>query len=169
LTEKPPPPPPPPPVDPEPASPPLADPDERPRLLTIGCILTWVGCAIGLAGGLSLFMVDEDSSYFDNLDPDVDRADAASALHTIGVGLSIWCVLVAVVAVVAYRGAKWAAVTLLVMGIVFAVIGFLNLLAGNPYGLFAPIWALGAAYLVSRHPSSRAWYDAVAERRAAGA
>ena len=165
-------PPPPPPIEPDPGpepGPEPADPDVRPRLLKIGCALTWLGCVIGIVGGVSLVMVDEDSSYFDNLDPEVDRADAAAALQTIGIALAIWCVAVAVVAFLAFRGARWAATTLLIMAIVFAAIGLLNLLAGNPYGLLAPLWALGAGYLVARHPTSRAWYDAVASRRAGAA
>lgn len=141
----------------------------RPGHVTAGCVLAWVGAGLGILFGL-LFLVLHNSALL--LDPltdqmrqagmSIDRSETASLLQTVGIIMTLWCLAVAVVAGFAFRRARWAAITLLVMAGCSVAIGLVNLLAGNPAGLIQSAWSLVSALLVIR--GGQAWY-AAAHRR----
>jgi hypothetical protein len=141
---------------------------DRPPAVVAGCVMAWVGGTVGLVVGVFLLFMPTNSPALDAYSPS-DRAHVASALHVVGGTLIVWCPIVILVALFAFRGARWAPIALLVMAGVYAVASIASVVSGSDaQGGLSLIWALASAGLVYAVPSSRAWFKAKqAERRAA--
>lgn len=138
----------------------------RPWTVLVGCILAWVGGAFGVLSGAYSLTLDEGSQFIDDLPDDVDRADALATIQLNASMLLGWCLIVVVMAFLAFRGARWAAITLLVMAGVVSLVALLNLLlAGSVTGLPGLVWSVGSAVLIYRTKASKDWYDAHAAAR----
>ncbi len=87
---------------------------DRPPAVFAGCVMAWVGDIIGLVVGIFLLFMPSNSPALDAYSPS-DRAHVASALHVVGGTLIVWCPIVILVAVFAFRGARWAPLALMVM------------------------------------------------------
>lgn len=140
---------------------------DRPPLVFAGCVMAWVGDVLGFIIGIFLLFIRSDSSALDTVAAS-DRAHVASALHGVGAALVVWCPLVIIVATFAFRGAKWAAMTLAAMACVYVLASLVGLLGGSAaQGGLGLIWTLVSAGLVYVVPSSRAWFNANASSRPA--
>lgn len=123
-----------------------------------------LGGAVGFVIGLFLLSLSADSPALNGLAP-VDRADTAEALRTVGAISVVWCPLVMVAAYFAYRGARWAAWTLVGMAAVYVVASFIGTRTGNsatPGGI-GLIWALTSAALVYVTRPAREWFRVMSE------
>ncbi len=140
---------------------------KRPGTVLAGCILAWVGSVFGLLLGVLFLSLSENSSVFDDLDGDMNRADLVDALRITGGVLLAWCLVVFVLAVLAFRGAKWAAITLVVMAGVMAAFGLIGVVSGSGQGVLGLLWAAASATLIYLNRPAKQWYAAVADRRAA--
>jgi hypothetical protein len=140
---------------------------ERPTLVFAGCIMAWVGSAIGLLIGAFLVTISSTAPALDTVAA-ADRADMASALHLVGGILLVWCPLVIVVAMFAYRGARWAALTLVGMAGAYLVMSIVSLATSSTaQGGLALLWTAVSAGLVFAPPTSRAWFNRMAASHAA--
>jgi hypothetical protein len=151
--------------------PPLPDPDstllERPSWVFAGCVMAWVGGVLGCIIGGFLVSIASTSPALDTVAA-ADRADVASSLHVVGGILLVWCPLVIIVAVFAYRGARWAALTLVGMAGAYGVASIVSLMTSSTaQGGLALVWAAVSAGLVYLPPSSREWFNRMTARRAA--
>ena len=144
--------------------PPLSDPSpryvERPWTVFAGTVMAGVGGVVGLVLGLFLLSMSTSSTALAPVAVE-DRADLVRGIHLVGAISSIWCPIVVVAAVFAFRGARWAALTLVAMagiyGLVSVAASVLNSTAQGGIGL---IWALVSAALVYGSQGARAWFRA---------
>lgn len=110
----------------------------RPRAVTAGCIMAWVGCTVLM---LAAFMVPA------------------------GV-LALLALVLLVVSGAAFLGHKWAATGLVVLAAVCVVAAGVGLLTAlSTWLLNAAIWSVVSASLVRYRESAREWYAALAEYR----
>lgn len=141
----------------------------RPGTVLAGCIMAWVGSAIGLAMGLFFVTITEDSAVFDDYDFGMSRSDAVTMFQLTGGFMIVWCLLVIVMAVFAFRGARWAALALLVMAGLTTVMTLVNAFTGGGGGGFAGVaWAVASALLIYQSQSAKEWFAAKAAQRRAG-
>lgn len=140
----------------------------RPGTVIGGCIMAWVGSAIGLVMGLFFVTITEDSQIFDDYDFGMSRSDAVTMFQLTGAFTIFWCLLVAVMAVFAFRGARWAAIALVVMAGITTVMTLINAFSGGGGGGFAAVaWSVTSAALIYQTQSAKRWFEAkAAERRA---
>lgn len=145
-------------------------PDDYPRIISrpssvfAGCVMAGLGGAVGLMIGLFLLSLSASSPALAGLPP-ADRADTAQALRLVGAVSVVWCPLVMVAAYFAYRGARWAAWTLVGMATVYvlaAIIGSSTGSSATPGGI-GIIWALASAALVYATRPAREWFRAMNE------
>jgi hypothetical protein len=135
----------------------------RPGTVLAGCILAWVGSVFGVLVGLLLLSVSEDSPLFDEVDLGMSRADAVDAMHLAGGFLAGWCLVVAVMAVLAFRGVKWAAIALVVMAGLMVVLSLLSMVgSGGIQSLVGLLWSVGSAALIYLNRPAKAWFEAKA-------
>jgi hypothetical protein len=145
---------------------PPADRSTRPVTVLIGCIMAWVGSAVGLLMGALFLSITEDSALFDDVDLDMNRADTVDVLNLAGAFLVGWCLIVVVMAFLAFRGAKWAAITLLAMaGIMVALTLVSMVTGGGGQGIVGLIWAGVSAALIYLNRPAREWFAAKAEAK----
>jgi hypothetical protein len=145
---------------------PSADRPSRPVTVIIGCIMAWVGSAVGILIGALFLSITEDSALFDDVDLDVNRADAVDVLNLTGAFLLGWCLIVVVMAFLAFRGAKWAAITLLVMaGIMIALTLVTIVSGGGGQGVIGLLWSLASAALIYLNRPAKEWFAAKAEAK----
>jgi hypothetical protein len=158
--------------DPDFRFPPL--PDETPRALArptavfAGCVMAWVGSVVGLAIGSVLITIDSGSPALDSVAP-ADRADVASSLAIWGTILVVACPIVIVAAWFAFRGVKWAALTLVGMAGAYLVAAVVSLASGTgSSGGLGLLWTMVSAGLLYANATARRWFDAMtaARRRA---
>jgi hypothetical protein len=141
-------------------------PVERPPTVLAGCVMAWVGGVIGFIIGGFLLSISSTSPALDTVSPP-DRASTASALHIVGGTLVVWCPIVVVVAVFAYRGARWAALTLVGMAVAYALSSIVSLVTSSTsQGGLGLIWTAVSAGLLCIPRPSREWYNSMAARRA---
>jgi hypothetical protein len=145
--------------------PPYREPSSRPATVTAGCVMAWIGGAIGLLGGIALGALPSDAQVFERFD---DPEAAASTLRTTGYFYAAWCVVVLVLAVLAFLGRRWAAVSLLVMAGALLLLTLFAAIQGQPTGLWSGLWSLLSALLIYRIGDSKAWFDRMAARSPAG-
>lgn len=144
---------------------PSSDP-RRPWTVLVGCILAWVGSAIGVLLSAVALTLNEDSEILDDLPAGTDRADALATIQLQAGVLLVWCLAVLVLTFFAYRRARWAAITLLVLAGLVALAVLLNLLlGGSAAGLPILAWSVASAVLIYRTQASRDWFDARAAAR----
>jgi hypothetical protein len=140
---------------------------DRPPPVVTGCVMAWVGDTVGFVVGVFLLSIPSDSPALDTYAPS-NRANVASALHVIGGSLMVWCPIVIIVAVFAFRGARWAALTLVAMAGAYALASIASVVSGsNAQGGLSLIWTLASAGLVYGVPSSRQWFKVKAAERQA--
>jgi hypothetical protein len=138
---------------------------DRPASVYAGCVMAWIGSVIGLIIGGFLVSIASTSPALDTVAAP-DRADVASSLHVVGGILLVWCPIVIVVAVFAYRGARWAALTLLGMAGAYVLASIVSLATNSTaQGGLALIWTAVSAGLVYVPRSSREWFAAMGARR----
>ena len=125
---------------------------KRPVTLVIGCVMAWVGGGLGLIGGIILGALPADADFFTKRFD--DPAAAASVVHTVGYLYAAWSLAVIVVAVFAFLGRRWAALTLVVMAAVILVLTLISALRGPSTGIISGIWSAVSAALVYRRPVS---------------
>jgi hypothetical protein len=126
-----------------------------------GCVLAWVGATVGVLSGLFFISVDENSQIFDDLAGGMSRSEAADVMQVTGILTLVWCLVVAVVAIFAFRAARWAGIALLVMAGLVGLLTVYNLLAaGGGSGVVGFAWSAASAYLVYLHPRSKEWFAA---------
>ena len=140
----------------------------RPGTVVAGCIMAWVGSAIGLVMGLFFVTITEDSAIFDDYDFGMSRSDAVTMFQLTGGFMIVWCLLVIAMAIFAFRGARWAALTLLVMAGITAVMTLVNAFSGGGGGGLAGVaWAVASAFLIYQTRSSKEWFAAKSAQRRA--
>lgn len=130
----------------------------RPGTVLAGCILAWVGAAFGTLVAVLFISASGDSALLDDLTAE-QRAEAAEFFQVVGTVLLIWCPTVMLAAFFAFRRAKWAAVTLVVMGVLWTLICIFNALSGGGFGVvLAVAWTVASITLVYFVRQSREWY-----------
>jgi len=133
---------------------------ERPSSVSAGCLMAGLGGAVGFVIGLFLLSLSADSPALNGLPP-VDRADTAESLGLVGAISVVWCPVVMIAAYFAYRGARWAAWTLVGMAAVYVVASFIGSQTGSsatPGGI-GLIWALTSAALVYATRPAWEWFQ----------
>jgi hypothetical protein len=147
----------------------LVQPPRRPGLVVAGCVMAWLGSTLGLLSGFFFVSLTEDSAVFDDLDMGMSRADAVTLFQITGAFLIVWCLAVAVMAVFAFRGARWAAIALQVMAVVMALVSIANwATSGSPQGAFGMVWALASAALIYQNRPAKDWFAAMTAARRRG-
>ncbi|MBA3309902.1 MAG: hypothetical protein H0U28_07545 [Nocardioidaceae bacterium] len=138
----------------------------RPWTVLVGCILAWVGGALGVFLSAFAFTRNQDSEILDDLPAGTDRGDALAAIQAGAGVLLVWCLIVLVLAFFAFRGVRWAAIALLVLAGLVALAVLLNLLlAGSSAGIPILAWSVASAVLIYRTPASKDWFDVRAAAR----
>jgi hypothetical protein len=139
---------------------------DRPPTVFAGCVMAWIGGVVGCIFGGALVSLAADSPALNSVRA-ADRADFASSLHLVGAIFLVWCPLVIIVAAFAFKGAQWAALTLVGMAVACVLASLVGLATGSSaQGGLGLIWVLASAALVYLPPSSRAWFTSMAARRA---
>jgi hypothetical protein len=134
---------------------------KRPVTVLIGCIMAWIGAGFGILIGLVLLSISEDSSVFDEVDLDMSRSDVVDLMHVTGAFLAALCLIVIVMAVFAFRGAKWAAITLVVMAGIMVVLTLVSMVTGGgAQGAPGLIWSVVSGVLIYLNRPAREWFEA---------
>src|SRR6476619_1224300 len=108
-------------------------PPARPGSVTAGCLMSWIGAAFGGLLGIALIAAAGDKTFQDQAG--VSSSDGAASLRLVGILMILWCILVAALAVKAFRRKRWGAIGLAVMGTAFALFTLFNMVAsGNATG-----------------------------------
>jgi hypothetical protein len=138
---------------------------DRPPTVFAGCVMAWIGGVVGCVFGAALVSLAADSPALKSVAPS-DRADFTSSLHLVGWIFLVWSPLVIVVAAFAYKGAKWAAQTLVGMAVACVLASLVGLATGSSaQGGLGLIWVLASTALVYLPPSSRRWFADMAASR----
>lgn len=132
----------------------------RPGTVLAGCILAWVGSAAGIYTAVVLLTASQQSGLYDGLSAD-QRLEVASVYRLVGILNLIWCPIVILAALFAFRRAKWAAITLVLMAVVWILVNIFNALAGGGFGVvLGVVWTTASVTLVYFLRPSREWYAA---------
>jgi hypothetical protein len=119
--------------------------------------MSWIGATFGGLLGIALIAAAGDKTFQDQAG--VSSSDGAASLRLVGILMILWCILVAALAVKAFRRKRWGAIGLAVMGTAFALFTLFNMVAsGNATGLPGLAWVVAAVVLVLN--KSREWYAA---------
>jgi hypothetical protein len=138
---------------------------DRPPSVFAGCVMAWIGGVGGCVFGAALVSLAADSPALKSVAAS-DRADFTSSLHLVGWIFVVWSPLVILVAAFAYKGAKWAAMTLVGMAVACVLASLVGLATGSSaQGGLGLIWVLASTALVYLPPSSRRWFADMAARR----
>lgn len=138
----------------------------RPGALVGACVLTWamsslVALMMGLTALAMLVARDELFDEFERQQPDFDyqglaRADLAVGAVVVAALVVVWCVAAIVLAALAFRGAAWARIALVVCSIATGVVCLAAAIA-NPLLIVVAIAAAVAAGLLLRRDVAD-WY-----------
>ena len=133
----------------------------RPGAVVAGCVLAWIGSAVGMLAGVFALAISESSDLLDQIADEADRGDAARLMHVSGAVTLVWCLAVAVFAFFAFRRSTWAARALVVMAGIVVALSVINLsVTGSPGAAPALIWSALSAFLVYGAKRSRDWFKA---------
>jgi hypothetical protein len=146
--------------------------DRRPSSVTWACILTWVVCA-GMAGVMVMvslaFVVAREELFaeFERQQPGFDYQGLTHDQIVVGVYaltafVVVWCALAIGFAVVAFKGANWGRVVLLVSTIGAGMLCLVSSLA-NPVLLLVVVVTAVTTWLLLR-PDASAWYRHVSRQ-----
>ncbi len=136
----------------------------RPRAVLAGAVLAWVGTAFGTVIAVAFVTATSSSPLVSGLAPE-QRQNAASFFHVVGIVLMTWCPVVALMAYFAFRRVSWAAMTVVVMGVVWILVSVFAALAGGGAGvLFGVAWTVASVTLIYFARPSRHWYDTAPRR-----
>lgn len=141
----------------------------RPGTVTAGCILAWIGSAIGIIAGIFIAAISSDQDLMEDLLTQLNLTmtteEAANLFQMAGIITAVWCLAVLIISIFAFRRAKWAAITLMVMAAVVAALGVFGMISGGPStGVIQIVWSVLSAVLIYNSRGSKAWYDAKARR-----
>ncbi len=129
----------------------------RPGTLLAGCILTWIGSALGLLFGLLLLGMSGNQDLAEALDA-AGSQDVETIMQVTGSMLALWSLLAAVLAVFTFMGKRWAAIALAVVGALYvALVVFGMVTSGDPTGVVAIAWVVGSLALI--FAGSKAWFE----------
>ncbi|MGH3471028.1 MAG: hypothetical protein ACRDPG_03155, partial [Nocardioidaceae bacterium] len=132
----------------------------RPTKVLVGCIMAWIGGAVGVVGGVFYATIKSDSTVLHAYKVS-DRSAVLHALHVLGPILAVWSVAVIVLAVLAFRRTRWAAVALLAMGIVFILLSAVGSVTGSGgTGIVPFVWVLFSTGLIYGLRDAKAWFKA---------
>jgi peptidoglycan/LPS O-acetylase OafA/YrhL len=132
------------------------DPSMRPGGVVAGCIMCWIGAGFGALLGFALIASAGNADFRDQVGAD---SDATTTLRLFGSLTVVWCLAVAVLAVLAFSRKRWAAVGLLAMAVVYAVLTLvLAVMNGALNGLVGVAYSVAAVVLILN--GSRQWYAA---------
>jgi hypothetical protein len=130
----------------------------RPWTVLAGCLLAWIGATAGAFNGFLLLTLTPSSPALASFSV-ADRTKQVSFFHLLGTGLLIWCLAVMVVAVFAFRRARWAALTLLVLGIIWTLASIFNGLGGAGLGVVLSVgWVVASITLLYFARQSKDWF-----------
>ncbi|MBA2774400.1 MAG: hypothetical protein H0U36_10215 [Nocardioidaceae bacterium] len=131
---------------------------KRPGTLLAGCIMSWIGSAVGLLLGGVFLAASSNDELLDQMASNVDRADAQTFLQTFGGVLLVWSLLTLVFSILAFIGKRWAAIALVVLGGLWVAFNLYALVTGGEaQGLVGIIWVGVASVLVLI--GSKEWFD----------
>lgn len=140
---------------------------ERPTSLVWACALTWLGTGLATVGmGLVVLTVlVTPDLLFEELrrtpqfeDQDLSDATLRSAALGSGAFLLVWSLVAAALAGFAWRGARWARITLLVSASVAAALSLVSALSSIVALL--PLGLCVATLVLLGRPDVRAWFAA---------
>jgi len=144
----------------------------RPRMVSVGCILTWVGATLLLPIAGIWLAVDSNSGFIqpDDTVAEADRADtidtAVNAAHVFGGFIGVWAITLAVFAFFVWRGQKWAATGLLVMATVLLAVTIPSLFTAYVSGtILACAYSFIVVRMVRFAEPAKDWYRALDEAR----
>jgi hypothetical protein len=137
---------------------------ERPQALTWACVLTWVGSAAAfvLMAALIVSLLGDSSIVADARSQNPDLADAGltdtflrNAFYaTAGVAMA-WSAAAAALAVLVWRGVRWAATGLAISAGAAGLMCLLTVIGSLTF--IAPLAVCAAALALLLRPESRAW------------
>lgn len=143
-----------------------AQPLKRPGSVLAGCILAWVGGALGLCMGAMIAAIGGSETVKQELvdqgmlnPSEVDDYINAARI-SMGI-LAVWCLAVIVVAAFAFAGRPWAGLTLFVMAAVYVVISLIQVVMSGTVGsgVVGIAWVVLSGVLVYRSASGKAWFE----------
>ena len=130
----------------------------RPGTLLAGCILTWVGSALGLLLGIGLLALSGSKDLFDAFPDSTARDDAELIAQTTGVLLIVSCLLALLFSILAFAGKRWAAIALTALGALWILLAIYGLVTGGGGSSALPIVWIGLSVgLVMA--ASKEWFD----------
>lgn len=130
----------------------------RPGTLLAGCILTWIGSALGLLLGIALLALSNSDDLFDALPDNTNRDDAQLILQVTGGLLIVSCLLALLFSILAFTGKRWAAIALTVLGVLWILLSLYGLVTGGGgSGLLPIVWIGVSVGLVMA--GSKEWFD----------
>lgn len=116
--------------------------------------------------GVQYLVVNADNAQLKNIKP-ADISDTLTVLHGLGFFLILVGISVVFFALLAWRGIRWAANGLFVLGMFALVLGVLSIFTVVAVeGTVAGIWSAISANLVRSRKDSRAWFGSIKEQRA---
>lgn len=130
----------------------------RPGTLLAGCILTWIGSALGLLMGIALLALSDSDDLIDALPDNTNRDDATLVLQLTGGLLVVSCLLALLFSILAFTGKRWAAIALTVLGVLWILLALYGLVTGGGGTSILPlVWIALSAGLVMN--GSKEWFD----------
>lgn len=139
-------------------------PARRPGTVTAGCVLAFIGGGFMVIMGLIIALAG-GAGAFDGMDiPGFGPGDGG-LLTGVGIVFLLIGALVVFFGVMAFRGKRWAAITLAVFAGLSVLGGISDLASGTGTSLIGVAWSVTGAVLLLV-PASQAWYRAKAGMRA---
>lgn len=145
---------------------------KRPRSVSVGCIMAWIGATLLLPIAGVWLAVDADSDFIqpDDTVAEADRADAidtaVNAAHVFGGFIGVWAITLAVLAYFVWRGRRWGATGLLTMAVLLLAITIPSLFTAYVSGtILACAYSFIVVRLVRFAEPAKDWYRALGEAR----
>ena len=156
----------------QPIRPPVQRPEgsgfaRRPAVVTWACMLTWIGTGVTVLAmiGSAVLLAIEPDRMLDEVhreNPDLAGQGISDDLlltvtYLMIVGIIVWCVAAAVLAVLVFRGLEWARIVLIVSACVAGAICLLGVVVGAVV-LAAPLIVSVLSVALLLRAEARPWF-----------